>query len=339
MISVVIPAYNAGQFIRRTIDSVLGQTYADYELIVVDDGSTDDTGEIVQSYGPKVRYIHQQNAGDGPARNTGIAAANGEWIAFLDHDDEWLPDKLAAETDLLRRHPHLQWCATRYCQASRGQRRVIGDVPAVARLLGGKEYFDSYFEAVAAGDAILIMTSTMLVRKAVFKELGGFDSCWKRCADQDMWWRIAHTYPAIGYVTRPLSYMHLDVQSGLNKELVLQNKRGQQVRELAVRHLAMAKEHGDVRPFKKFASGFVFETLLAALFHGFKSDAWEMATALHELFPFHQRALVYVLTRVPGVPAMMRIVYKAYQSLGLQKVLTRGYAHAEFVAAVQKPKS
>jgi glycosyltransferase involved in cell wall biosynthesis len=94
MISVVIPAFNAGQFIRRTVDSILAQTYSDFEIIVVDDGSTDNTADVVRSYGPKVRYIYQQNAGDGPARNTGITAAEGDWIAFLDHDDEWLPKKL-----------------------------------------------------------------------------------------------------------------------------------------------------------------------------------------------------------------------------------------------------
>ena len=329
MISVVIPAYNAAGFIRRTIDSVLAQTYRDYEIIVVDDGSGDNTGEIVKSYGGKVRYIYQKNAGDGPARNTGIAAANGEWIAFLDHDDEWLPEKLTVEIKLLSKHPHLQWCAASYYQASREKRHIIGDLPAVVRLLGGKEYFDSYFEAVAVGDAILIMTSTMIVHKAVFKELGGFDSCWKRCAEQDMWWRVAHTYPSIGFAVQPLSYMHLDVQPKLNKELALQDKRGIQAKELAIRHITMAKEHGDMRPFKKFASRFLFKILLTALFHGFKSDAWEMAKTLHELFPFYQRVIVYVLTRMPGVPAMMRIAYKTYQRLGFQRVLTRSYAHSE----------
>jgi glycosyltransferase involved in cell wall biosynthesis len=339
MISVVIPAYNAGRFIKRTIDSVLAQTFTDYELIVVDDGSTDNTGEIVKGYGPKVRYIYQKNAGDGPARNAGIAAAIGEWIAFLDHDDEWLPEKLAVQTELLEKNPTLKWCAASYYQSWQGRRKVISDSPSVLKLLGGKDFLDSYFSAVTAGGTILIMTSTMLVRKSTFDELGVFDSCWRRAADQDMWWRIAHTYPQIGFVSRPLSIMHLDVQSGVNKELALEGKRGQEAKALVQRHLVLAKEHGDIRLFKKFASGFLFSFILTALYHGFKSDAWETARAFPELFGFCRRAFVYLLTIVPGVPAIMRTVYKIYQALGLQKTLTRNYDHSEVVAAVQKPTS
>ena len=87
-VSVVVPAYNAGECIERAIESVLAQTFCDYEVIVVDDGSTDNTAEAVRKYGPKVQYIHQANAGVSVARNAAIAVAKGKWIAFLDADDE-----------------------------------------------------------------------------------------------------------------------------------------------------------------------------------------------------------------------------------------------------------
>lgn len=92
-VSVVIPAYNAGEYLGRAIDSVLAQTQPAAEIIVVDDGSADNTADVAQGYGERIRFIQQENAGASVARNTGIEAAASEWIAFLDADDEWLPQK------------------------------------------------------------------------------------------------------------------------------------------------------------------------------------------------------------------------------------------------------
>ncbi|MFZ9033203.1 MAG: glycosyltransferase family 2 protein, partial [Anaerohalosphaeraceae bacterium] len=106
-ISAVIPAYNAEKYIARSINSVLNQTCPVDEIIVVDDGSTDSTAEVIKSYGGKVRYIHQQNAGVSAARNTGIQAATCEWVAFLDADDEWLPEKIERQVENIKNNPHL----------------------------------------------------------------------------------------------------------------------------------------------------------------------------------------------------------------------------------------
>ena len=108
-VSVVIPAYNAAEHITRAIDSVLAQTRRADEIIVIDDGSADNTADIVKRYGAELKYIYQDNAGAGQARNAGIDAAKSEWIAFLDADDEWLTDKLQLQTDYLARHPDLMW--------------------------------------------------------------------------------------------------------------------------------------------------------------------------------------------------------------------------------------
>lgn len=104
-ISVVIPTYNRAGCVGDAIDSVLSQTYADYEIIVVDDGSTDETRKTLERYGDRIRYIHQENAGVSAARNRGIMEARGEWVAFLDSDDEWLPEKLSMQMECLSRHP------------------------------------------------------------------------------------------------------------------------------------------------------------------------------------------------------------------------------------------
>lgn len=106
-VSVIIPTYNRAEYVTQAIDSVLAQTYTDYEIIVVDDGSADNTKEVLLPYMDRIRYIYQENAGVSAARNTGIKAAKGDWITFLDSDDEWLPGKLAVQIRAVERHPQL----------------------------------------------------------------------------------------------------------------------------------------------------------------------------------------------------------------------------------------
>ena len=103
LVSVIIPTYNRGYCLCEAIDSVLAQTYTNIEIIVVDDGSTDSTEEILKKYGPEIQYLWQENQGVSSARNLGIRAAKGEWIAFLDSDDEWLPNKLERQLEELRK--------------------------------------------------------------------------------------------------------------------------------------------------------------------------------------------------------------------------------------------
>ena len=105
LVSVIIPTYNSGPFVTETIDSVLCQTHPHREIIVVDDGSTDDTPARVRHYGSKISYIRQSNAGVGAARNIGIRAASGDYLAFLDSDDLWLPEKLEVQLAVAARYP------------------------------------------------------------------------------------------------------------------------------------------------------------------------------------------------------------------------------------------
>jgi glycosyltransferase involved in cell wall biosynthesis len=114
LVSVVLPTFNRGYCLERAIRSVLGQTYPDWELIVVDDGSTDDTQAVLESFkDPRIRvFRHSVNRGVAAARNTGLAAARGEFIAFLDSDDEWRPDKLTKQLDVMTRAPTRQLAFT-----------------------------------------------------------------------------------------------------------------------------------------------------------------------------------------------------------------------------------
>lgn len=106
-VSVIIPTYNRGNFVTEAIDSVMAQTFRDYEVIVIDDGSTDNTKDLLLRYGERLRYIHQPNSGVGAARNAGIRCASGEWLAFLDSDDIWLPDYLSCQMDRAKQDPRI----------------------------------------------------------------------------------------------------------------------------------------------------------------------------------------------------------------------------------------
>lgn len=106
-VSVIIPTYNRAKYVTKAIDSVLAQTYKDYEIILVDDGSADNTREVLEPYMERIKYIYQDNAGVSAARNRGIRKAKGEWVAFLDSDDEWLPERLAVQMHQIKRNPRL----------------------------------------------------------------------------------------------------------------------------------------------------------------------------------------------------------------------------------------
>jgi glycosyltransferase involved in cell wall biosynthesis len=327
MVSVVIPAFNAGRFIRRTIDSILAQTYKDYEIIVVDDGSTDDTAEVVKVYGAKVRYVYQENSGDGPARNAGIAVAKGDWISFLDHDDEWLPEKLQLQMELVSRHPELRWCGTNRYQSDGTRRAAVGNAEAIQKSLGGGDYFESYFKAVTKG-VCPIITSTMLVHKEVFEQIGVFDSCWLRSADLDMWWRIGYRFPRIGYLPQPLVIVHLDAVNVVSAQYRSLSKRGEQARNLIAHHLELANGQGRLEEFKPYAGKLLRKVLITAIYRGFKTDARITVRQFSEFFPWHWRLGAYLLTVFPKLTLMcaQTIAYLRYR-LGLERQVTRRWTY------------
>ncbi|MHC5165167.1 MAG: glycosyltransferase family 2 protein, partial [Planctomycetota bacterium] len=208
-ISVVIPAYNAEKHIARAIDSVLAQTRPADEIIVVDDGSTDATAEVVRSYGEKVIFIQQENAGVSVARNAGIEAASGDWIAFLDADDEWLPEKLMLQTEHLAKHPDLKWTFTNmsWDKEKRGAVKPTHPIHRLNTILADTEYFEDYLDAYTQG--FFSSTITLMIHRSVFDSVGVFEPGMKRAQDTDLWFRIAYRYPKIGYLPEPLAIYHL----------------------------------------------------------------------------------------------------------------------------------
>lgn len=193
LISVIIPAYNRAWCLARAIDSVLGQSFSDYELIVVDDGSNDETDLVLAPYGDALRMIRQPNRGVSAARNTGIQAAKGHWIALLDSDDHWLTDKLKAQIDWLTAHPDYRICQTEEIWIRDG-RRVN---PKKRHRKHGGHIFERCLPLC------LVSPSAVMIDRRLLEEVGGFDEDLPACEDYDLWLRIACSLP-IGLVNEPL---------------------------------------------------------------------------------------------------------------------------------------
>ena len=187
LVAVVIPAYNSARFIRRAIDSALVQDYPNKEIIVVDDGSTDDTATIAESYGPPVRVIRQANAGPDVARNTAIHATEAECVAFLDSDDEWLPGRLTKGLAPLIEDPGvgLTFCHAVTCYPD-GREVPFGHEVERHRV----------FPRVLWQPATHCTPAT-ICRRAVVLEVGGFDRPLLAFADHDLWIRIREQSKAV----------------------------------------------------------------------------------------------------------------------------------------------
>lgn len=184
VVSVVIPAYNAAWCLPRAIDSVLAQRGVAFELIVVDDGSTDDTRAVLHRYAGRLRTIGKPNGGLSSARNAGIAAARGRYVAFLDADDRWLDGKLAAQVALMEARPELVFCSTA-ARIEDPQGAPLGEWRCAGERLPA-------LEAIFAANAFVAGSgSAVLVRREAFARAGNFDEGLRSLEDIDMWMRLA----------------------------------------------------------------------------------------------------------------------------------------------------
>ncbi len=204
--SVIIPTYNRSRMLREALESVRHQTVKDVEVIVVDDGSTDDTPHVVRGF-QGVIYLTQTNQGVAAARNRGIRAAHGRYIAFLDSDDMWLPHKLEHQLDYLHNHPEAGLLYGRmwsYAVETPRQRRL--DPPKVAR------NFDELLNGPNA-----VTSSTVIVRRECFETVGLFNPNLPASEDHELWLRIARRFP-IAFLDEPLAEYRRHRQS-LNADL------------------------------------------------------------------------------------------------------------------------
>ncbi|MBL7214324.1 MAG: glycosyltransferase [Phycisphaerae bacterium] len=232
-VSVVIPAYNAEKHIQRSIDSVLRQTRPADEIIVVDDGSTDNTPVILSEYGNKIIPIRQQNAGASIARTTGIERASGDWIAFLDADDEWLPSMLEAQIKNLIDNPELAWSYSNYWFARHDTDRVKIAFPTPPT---SNNIITDY---LSVHTKYCIRTSAAIIKKSALYDSGLFVPDQKWVQDTDLFLRIAYQYPQIGYLHEPLAKYYCDLPESLTARYCC---HANELCLLVERHLVLSRE-------------------------------------------------------------------------------------------------
>jgi glycosyltransferase involved in cell wall biosynthesis len=169
LVSVIIPVFNGEETICRAIDSVFAQSYQEWEVIVVDDGSTDSTKELLRKYGSKIRLVEQANGGVASARNHGVGLARGEYIAFLDHDDFWISEKLAIQIEILNSHPSIGLTfGNLEVVNKRGEKLGFTMLPSYMR------YAPSWEDILLTGS--IVQVSTVLARRGLILKIGGFDA-------------------------------------------------------------------------------------------------------------------------------------------------------------------
>ncbi len=307
-VSVVITAYNAELFIAETLDSVLAQTYRDYEIVVVDGGSTDNTVAVVARYPPPVRLIAGQRLSKAAGRNVGIRAAQGEYIALVDADDLWLPNKLQSQMDLFGEKPELKWVYSDCYMFDGWTGSNIGTWSKSCRLHAG-----NILELLFQNN--FIASPTPVFQRCVFDEVGYFDETLQRHQpeDADLWLRSAAKFP-IGLVFKPLARFRRHPNSLTMREDPQQALQG----VISVLELAVAREPIRLGPWR----GRVFAKRYVALGKGYMGmgqtrAARAMFTTAMRYYPPTPTAYVFWLSTWLGGKLLYR--------LHLLNVTKRGY--------------
>lgn len=192
-VSVIIPTYNRGWILKEAIESVLAQDYKDFELIVVDDGSTDNTSDVLALYGNDIRVFFQENKGVSAARNRGILESSGKFIAFLDSDDLWLQQKLLTQVKFFNQTPDALICQTEEVWIRNGLR--------VNPKKRHKKPSGMIFKPSL--ELCLVSPSAVMIRRNLFDRVGEFDETLPACEDYDLWLRISCRFP-IHLIDTPL---------------------------------------------------------------------------------------------------------------------------------------
>lgn len=211
--SVVIPLYNKGGYIARTLESVLNQSCPDFEVVVVDDGSTDDGPEQVERLAdPRLRLVRQENGGVSSARNRGIAEAVGEFIAFLDADDEWRPGKLEAHRQFFAAHPDCSWSVSGFTRRFRSREADAS--------FGPTALLPDALAAIVQG--LVVWTGAVVARRSCFRPDSLFPLGISRSEDREVWLKLACRYPELGYLGEPLAIYHVDTPGSLTSTASLE---------------------------------------------------------------------------------------------------------------------
>ncbi|MBI5865090.1 MAG: glycosyltransferase family 2 protein [Planctomycetes bacterium] len=238
-VSVVIPTYNRAHLVGRAIESALSQTIvAQCEVIVVDDGGADQTPEVVRAFGDRLRLIRRDNGGLAAARNTGIAAARGEFVALLDDDDAWTSGKLEKQLAAMERWPQAVLCTTRTLNVDRDGRRQLRPIADIAC----DEPVDCLPELLRWN---FIPPSSVMVRRQAILAAGGFDEALRQAEDYDLWAKLAACGPFV-CLSEPLTLYAAatpgSLSAGTIRQLQFELQARQRMRNLAKRSARCAAE-------------------------------------------------------------------------------------------------
>jgi glycosyltransferase involved in cell wall biosynthesis len=203
-VSVIIPSYNQVRFVASTVESVLAQTYPNVEIIVVDDGSTDNTREVLAAFSENIRYIYQENRGLAGARNTGFLASHGDYLLFLDSDDLIHPDKLGLHVALLEAEPDFSLVYSAWQQINEDGTQVLGEV---------RPNKQGHLLKELLGRSFFFFASAAVVRRECLEQVGLFDESLRWGEDADMWLRLARAGYAFGYLDQPLLQYRIHANS------------------------------------------------------------------------------------------------------------------------------
>ena len=237
--AVIIPAFNASATLRQAVDSVLAQTYAAHEIIVIDDGSTDTTAEVARSYDTRVTLISQANSGVSAARNAGARAASAEWLCFLDADDWYYPERLAAYAAMIREVPDLDFLTGDfdYVDAQGNHlRRSMESMPAGQAMLARAREGRAVMEGEVLGDFVSAHfgdTHTLTVPRATFLALGGYPTGFAVCEDVNFLIRLCARSRRVGVVCAPTAAYRIHGNSATRSDPL----RAQQQTLLALKAL------------------------------------------------------------------------------------------------------
>ncbi len=211
-VSVIITTYNYGQFIQEAIESILDQTYKNFEIIVIDDGSTDNTKEVLKPYLNRIKYIYQENSHIPKARNTGILISKGEYLAFLDADDLWEKEKLKIQVEFLDAHPQIDMVFSDACVINQkgvistsflNNKKLLRKIPFQTVSVDNKIFTRSIFEDMVR--EIFILVTSVLVKRKVLIQAGMFDeACSRGLEGIDMWLRVINGCN-VGFTDKVLS--------------------------------------------------------------------------------------------------------------------------------------
>jgi glycosyltransferase involved in cell wall biosynthesis len=320
-VAVVIPAYNIEQYVGRAIESVLAQTRKADEIIVVD-RSSDGTAEVVKQYGRQVMYIRQVSTGLAGARNEGIRAATSQWVAFLDGDDEWLPDCLERQMGLAQRNPQLKWlggnCITCLCDEDRRSPVIVQEIAEKA--LDGKEYFDDFFEAFVKG--FRGNSDTVAVNRAAIIEAGLFREHLLSAEDIDMWLRLGMRWPQFGYLCEPVAIYHLGRMTSIMNAMKIRTRMGH-VAALLADNTALAVQTGQLKRFRPCGRHHLLMCIRAWLFNKeLAGDIRRLAGELDKLLTPADKMTIWIMTVWPwGTEKLLRAISYVVRTLKLRRLV------------------